>query len=174
MLFPHPRGKNHEYPYLFNLFNHLFMFIIVFRRFRGLFSTPAFVFPRKCSPPTDADLGKYSPFVQPDDQLSDKVVIRGTTYRTGYLVITKVFSCDVLEVGVILKVIVRKNSVRFLVVLSEAVRHRLGFFESLPLNTVRLTHYKALADFKPLFKRADNACYPFVLHHHVVPSPLND
>ncbi len=149
-------------------------YFLVFRRFHGLFSTPVFIFPRKCSPATATDLTKYSPLIQPGDQLSDKVVISGTTYRTGYLVITRVFSSYVLEVSCIQKVVVRQNSVMFLLVLSEAARHKLGFFESLPTNTVSLTHYEALGDFKPLFKRADNACYSFVLHHHVVPPPLED
>jgi hypothetical protein len=152
---------------------HLVTFYCVCRRFHGLFSRPVFLFPRKCAPPSPSDLSKYSPFIHPDDQLSDKVVIRGTTYRTGNIVITQVFSCDILEVGTILKVVVRKNSVRFLVLLGEAVRHRLGFFETLPSNTVCLKHYKSLGDFKPLFRRGDNACFPFVLHHIVVPPPLS-
>ena len=111
--------------------------------------------------------------LQPGDQLSDLVMIRGTTYRAGFVVITKVFSPDVLQVGEILKIVVRKNRVLFLVILSEAARNHLGFFESLPLDTgtVALASYKNLGDYKPLIKRADNVCYPFVLHHHVVPSP---
>jgi hypothetical protein len=108
------------------------------------------------------------------DQLSDQVVIRGTLYKVGFVVITKVFSEDVLEVGDILKIVVRKNTVMFLVLLSEAARNKLGFFESVPSGTVTLASYESLGDYKPIFKRADNACFPFVLHHHVVPPLLDD
>jgi hypothetical protein len=112
--------------------------------------------------------------LKPGDQLMDQIVIRGTTYRRGYIVITKVFSDDVLQVGEILKIIERKNIVQFLVLHSEAARNNLGFFESLPLNTVALATYENLADYKPIIKRGDNECYPFVLHHHVVSPPLED
>ena len=88
--------------------------------------------------------------------------------------ITKVFSPDVLEVGEILKIVVRKNSVRFLVLLSEAVRNNLGFFEALPSDSVALPSYESLGDYKPIMKRADSTCFPFVLHHHVVPPPLDE
>lgn len=112
--------------------------------------------------------------LKPGDLVSDQVVIRGTCYRTGYVVITKVFSEDVLQVGEILKIVVRRNSVMFLVLLSEAARNNLGFFESVPIGTVALANYEKLGDFKPIFKRGDNACFPFVLHHHVVPPLLDD
>jgi hypothetical protein len=102
------------------------------------------------------------------------VIIRGTTYRTGYVIVTKVYSSEVLEVGTILKVLFRKNAVMFLVTLSEAVRHRLGFFESLPLNKMSVAHYEKLGDYKPLIKRSDNACFYFVLHHHIVSPPVDD
>jgi hypothetical protein len=112
--------------------------------------------------------------LKPGDLVSDQVVINGTCYRTGFIIITKVFSEDVLQVGEILKIVVRKNSVQFLVLQSEAARNKLGFFESLPSDRVALASYKTLEDYKPLIKRADNVCYPFVLHHHVVPLPLDD
>jgi hypothetical protein len=111
--------------------------------------------------------------LKPGDQLSEQVVIRGTQYKVGFIVITKVFSDDVLEVGDILKIVVRNNNVMFLVLLSEAARNKLGFFESVPSGTVTLARYQTLGDYKPIIKRADNACFPFVLHHHVV-SPLVD
>ena len=111
--------------------------------------------------------------LKPGDQLSEQVVIRGTQYKVGFVVITKVFSDDVLEVGDILKIVVRNNVVMFLVLLSEATRNKLGFFDSVPSGTVTLASYKTLGDYKPIIKRADNACFPFVLHHHVV-TPLVD
>jgi hypothetical protein len=152
----------------------LFLIINNFRSFHGLFSSPVFLFPRKCSPATNSDLSIFSPLVLPGDQLSEQVTIKGTTYRAGYVIVTKVFSSEVLEVGTILKILFRKNAVMFLVNLSEAVRNRLGFFETLPLNIVSLAHYQKLGDYKPLIKRSDNSCYSFVLHHHIVSPPVDD
>ena len=112
--------------------------------------------------------------VKTGDQLCDQVVILGTTYRTGFLVICKAFSEDVLQVGEIFKVVLRKNTVLFLVTLSEAARNELGFFESLPSDTVSVVRYNSLGEFKPIIKRADNSTYPFVLHHHVCSPTFDD
>jgi len=101
------------------------------------------------------------------DELGDSVVIRGTTYRVGFVVITKVITDDVLQVGEILKIVLRKSQLLMMVMLSDAVRNNLGFFEALPSGTVGLLPYDSLADYKPIIKRANNFCYPFVLHHHV-------
>jgi hypothetical protein len=117
---------------------------------------------------------KFSPVLKDGDQLYHQVVILGTTYRPGFLVITKAISHDVLEVGEILKIIFRNGQVLFLVMLSDATRKDLGFFEALPRDTVALTSFEALVDYKPLIKRGDSICYPFVLHHHVGPPPLDN
>jgi hypothetical protein len=72
------------------------------------------------------------------DELGDSVVIRGTTYRVGFVVITKVITDDVLQVGEILKIVLRKSQLLMMVMLSDAVRNNLGFFEALPSGTVAL------------------------------------
>jgi hypothetical protein len=72
------------------------------------------------------------------DELGDSVVIRGTTYRVGCVVITKVITDDVLQVGEILKIVLRKSQLLMMVMLSDAVRNNLGFFEALPSGTVAL------------------------------------
>jgi len=112
--------------------------------------------------------------VKVGDQLSDQVLIRGTTYRPGFIVITKAVSADVLEVGEIQKIILRKKQVLFLVMLGDAARNNLGFFEALPKDRVALAGYESLGDYKPIVKRGDSSCYPFVLHHHVGPLPADD
>jgi len=104
------------------------------------------------------------------DELGDSVVIRGTTYRVGFLVITKVITDEVIQVGEILKIVLRKNQLLMLVMISDAARNNLGFFEALPSGTVALLPYDSLADYKPIMKRANNLSYPFVLHHHVGPA----
>jgi hypothetical protein len=137
----------------------------------GLFSTPAFIFPGKCSPANEKDFKMFSPLVKVGDQLCEKVHIKGTDYKVGHVVVTKIHSSDVLQVGTILKVVMRKTSLLFLVQLSDAARTKLGFFETLPLDTVDLVDYEKLADYKPVIKRGNNRCFPFVLHHHI-PTPL--
>jgi len=146
----------------------------VFRCFNGLFSTPKFLFPRKVSTASTSDILKYGGTVQLGDQIYDNVVISGTTYRAGFLVITKVFSEDVIEVGEIVKIVLRKSDVMMLVTLSKAARNTLGFFEALPSEAVSLLSYDSLMDYKPIIKRGDSYTYPFVLHHHVSPPPVDD
>ncbi len=132
------------------------------------------MFPRKVSLATPSDVVKYGSIVKDGDELYHQVVILGTTYRPGFLVITKVVSSDLLEIGEILKIIFRNGRVLFLVMLSDAARNELGFFEALPRDTVALTSFEALSDYKPLIKRGDSLCYPFVLHHHVGPPPFDN
>ena len=137
----------------------------------GLFSTPAFVFPDRSSQTDNQEVSMFSPLLRVGDQLYEKVRIRGTEYMVNYIVITKVLSADVLEVGTILKAVLKKTSVLFLVEVSDAARTGLGFFETLPSNTVHLIDHQELADFKPIIKRGANKCFPFVLHHHI-PTPV--
>ncbi len=131
------------------------------------------MFSRKVLPATP-NTNSDTPMVKMGDQLSDQVVILGTTYRTGNLVVCKAFSPDLLQMGEIIKVVLRKNNVMFLVMLSEALRNPLGIFESLPSEEVTLVTYNSLWDYKPLIKRADNSTYPFVLHHHICSPPYDD
>lgn len=133
-----------------------------------------YVFPRKVSPATNSDVQKYAPLVQLGDQISNNVVIRGTTYRAGFLVINKVFTQDVLQIGEIVTIVLRKSEVLMLVMLSEAARNKLGFFEALPSETAALVSYNSLADYKPIIKRANSTCYPFILHHHVGHPPFEN
>ncbi len=124
--------------------------------------------------PTQTELEEFSAILKDGDQLYNQVVILGTTYRPGFLLITEVISSDLLVVGEILKIVFRDGQVLFLLILSDAARNSLGFFEALPRQQVSLTSFESLADYKPIMKRGDSTCYPFVLHHHVGPSPLPD
>jgi hypothetical protein len=130
------------------------------------------MFPRKFVSASSSEVLKYSPMVKLGDQIYDSVVVRGTTYRAGFLVISKVFSEDLLQVGEILKIVLRKQDVLMVVILSMAARNSLGFFEALPSETVAMVSYEDLADFKPIIKRGDSYTFPFVLHHHVGPPPF--
>jgi hypothetical protein len=67
-----------------------------------------------------------------------------------------VISPDVLEVGEVLKIVFRNGEVLFLLLLSDAARNNLDFFEALPREQVTLTSFEALADYKPIIKRGDS------------------
>lgn len=131
------------------------------------------IFPGKCVAIQQAEQATYSPLVVPGDIVSDRVKIKGTTYRAGHVLVTKAISCDVLEVGTVHEIVLRENKVLFLLSLHHASRSFLGFFEALPCETVGIVQYEDLADFKPLIGRGKNACFPFVLHHNVMASVLH-
>ncbi len=138
--------------------------------FAGLFHAPSLHFPAKKCSPSQGDLLEFPGLLLPTDLLTDKIILKGTKYHRGHIVVTKVYSQDLLEVGEIHRIVVRHNDIHLIVSLYNAARNRFRFFESLPLNKVRLVSYTKLADYKPLVKRGNNLCFPFVLHHHL-PSP---
>jgi hypothetical protein len=130
------------------------------------------MFPGKSCPASDADMSTYGQLLKPSDVLSDKVVTKGTDYTVGNIVVIEVLSSAVIRVGVILRIVFRKGQLFFLVSLHDAARNRFGFFESLPCNQLTVVKASHLADYKPLIKRGDNTCFPFILHHHL-PTPLD-
>lgn len=78
---------------------------------------------------------------------------------------TNVICEDLIEVGVIEKIVVRGAQTRFLVSLHECARDRYNIFNALPLNKGKLLLHSSLADFKPLIMRGSGECFRFVLHH---------
>jgi hypothetical protein len=127
----------------------------------------AFQFPGKTSPVSEVDLLTYSPLLQLEDFLTDKVIAKGTSYSEGQILVIKAHSADVLEVGLIMKIVIRKDTLLFLVSVHDAARNRFRFFQSLPAEKVDIVNFENLADYKPLVRRGDNICFPFILHHHI-------
>ena len=74
----------------------IFMF---FRLYRGLFSEPKIQFPAKKTSPSEQQLHTFAGLLQSSDLLTDEVIVTGTTYKTGRLVVTAVTSSDVIEAG---------------------------------------------------------------------------
>jgi hypothetical protein len=99
--------------------------------------------------------------------VTDRVDIWGTSYSVGHLVVTEVICQDIIEVGVIEKIVVRENQVQFLVSLYDCARDGYNIFQSAPKNTGKLVPYNSLADFKPLIKRGQGQSFMFVLHHYL-------
>lgn len=137
------------------------------RSFRGFFSVPSIQFPSKLQLPSEGDGIIPAGVFHLGDLVTDKVIVNGTKYRVGQIVVKEVMTDNFLVVGVILKVVVRGTAVYFLIILHEAVRNIFGVFDTLPLNTVETVAYTALEDYKPLIARGGPKCFQFVLHHHL-------
>ena len=138
-----------------------------FRLYIGLFSEPEIKFPHPPSHPSSDDILAFGNLVKPSDYLTNKVIIKGTTYVVGYIVVLEIVTKDVLVVGEIEKVLTRKSHIHFVVSLHDAVRHKFHFFETSPCQRMAVVRYDRLADYKPLFKRAHGTSFPFILHHHL-------
>jgi hypothetical protein len=105
--------------------------------------------------------------LQSGDMLTERVNVSGTSYKVGQLVVTEVICQDIVEVGIIEKVVVRGQKVQFLVSLHVCARDRFNVFQSVPRNQGKLVSYSDLADFKPLIKRGEGTSFRFVLHHYL-------
>jgi adenylate kinase len=114
----------------------------------------------------------YGPLLDPGDLIADKVDVTGTTYRRDQIVVTSVNTADLITVGVILDIVVRKNRLLFIVDLHDAIRAPFRFFQACPCDKVQIIDYHFLCDFKPLYKRDRSINFSFFLHHHI-PTPLS-
>ena len=142
-----------------------------FRAYRGLFSRVLFEFPTKCSPPSEVQLETFSALLLPGDLMTSKADASGTIYSFNQILVISVVSEDVIRVGVILDIVIRLNKLMFIVSVHDAIRTPFRFFQVCPCDIVELVDYRNLADFKPLFKRDEETCFRFFLHHHV-PTPI--
>jgi hypothetical protein len=132
-----------------------------------MFSSPKFQFRGKLHKPDECN-GVIAPnLLRSGDLVTDRVTIWGTNYRVGCLVITNVVFKDIVEVGEIENIILRKNKVLFLVSLHDCARDSFNIFRSVPKNCVTVVTYSDLADFKPLTKRGAGTSFSFLLHHYV-------
>jgi hypothetical protein len=135
----------------------------LFRLFKGLFSSPEVRCPGKCTLATVDDIKLYSPLLFPGDLLTEKIQVKGTLYRVKHIVVLEVCSKDVLKIGVLQQVVLRKKQVLFIVSLHDAARNNFRFFQTVPCHALNIVPVEKLADYKPLIKRGN--C--FILHHHI-------
>lgn len=141
------------------------------RLYTGLFATPQIQFPsKKCTlVETDGSLPKH--LFGACDIFTNRVIVKNTLYRVGHLIVTKVISDNMVNVGLIKKIVVKANKLYFLVDLHECARRPLGYFDAKPLKIQTLIIYSSLQSYKPLIRRTEEQCFSFLLHHHL-PSPL--
>jgi hypothetical protein len=101
----------------------------------------------------------------PGDLVTRSVCVLGTKYKIGHIVVTEIVCEDILEVGVIERIVIRGTAVLFLVSVYECAMNRFRVFEALPKNKRTLIPYTDCADYKPLMKRSMGDFFHFVLHH---------
>jgi len=93
-------------------------------------------------------------------------MVKNVQYKIGHLVVLKVFSENYIQVGRILKVVIRKGEVFLLVRRYECVRSSYRYFDGLPVD-IAVINFTSVCDYKPLICRSDEECPKFLLHHHL-------
>jgi hypothetical protein len=142
------------------------------RFYSGFFTAPVIEFPGKKSTPAKCGDTVLQKFFMPSDVLVEKIKIKNTLYKVGHLVVTRVESDNVLQVGKILKIVVRLNKVYLLLKKYESARTKFRYFNAFPIS-IGLVKYSSISDYKPLICRTNEECPRFFLHHHIpcVPDP---
>jgi len=140
------------------------------RNYRGFFSAPEIQFPGKKFTPKSGGGSLPREFFINGDVLTNKILVKNTKYRVGHLLVTRVESDNVLQVGSILKIVVRQGVIHFLVKRYECARARFRYFDCLPID-IGFVKYSSIWDYKPLIRRSSGECPVFLLHHHLPSRP---
>jgi hypothetical protein len=141
--------------------------------YRGMFDTVEIVvadkIQYKSSMKGNTDLEKsILPFMNNQDFLSSAVSFRSQMYKSGDIVVLKTYNPDELKVGLVLTILIRGDSVFFIVKPFVAIRSWLRFFKSSSDDPVlSIFDARNLADYKPLINHGTSSQLFFCLHHHI-------
>ena len=142
--------------------------------YQGMFDTKPFAVAEKASYKKDLkQKGSFWDMIRnmmdDEDLVCGEILIQGVKYQNGDLVVHEVDeSGDVLKVGVIKSILVKKNEVFLVNHQYEAVKNNLGIFESRNRDSeYALKAHSMLADIKPLIMRGTAVKFQFVLHHYI-------
>ena len=103
-----------------------------------------------------------------DDIVCNEIILKSRRYKTGQLVVVERKELLSLEVGLIEKVIVRANDVKFVVSLFIVERTPLGYFQKKEKKAGKnLIRYCDLVDTFPLEMKGSEDFFIVLLHHHV-------
>ena len=116
-----------------------------------------------------SDLEKsIMPFMTDLDFICAKVCFKSQIYTAGDIVVLQAYNQDELKVGLILSMLIRDNSVFFVVKQHLAKRNWLRFFKGSSDDPVlSIFDAKLLADYKPLNNHGTSSQLFFCLHHHI-------
>jgi hypothetical protein len=141
--------------------------------YRGMFDTVEIVvadkIQYKSSMKGNTDLEKsILPFMNNQDFLSSAVSFRSQMYKSGDIVVLKTYNPDELKVGLVLTILIRGDSVFFIVKPFVAIRSWLRFFKSSSDDPVlSIFDARNLADYKPLINHGTSSQLFFCLHNHI-------
>ena len=143
--------------------------------YTGMFATKDFTVPEKAVtknelPQTVSGLwDRVRDFMSNDDLLCSEIFVKQQKYEKGDLVVLEVKEgCEVMEVGLIEVIVVKKNRIFFVMRTYEALKQSLGYFLTHGLNVdISIQEVHVLADSKPLIKHGTTVQFQFVLHHHL-------
>ena len=108
------------------------------------------------------------PFMREQDFLCTELLFRSQKYKVGDLVVMQSYSQDELKIGLILSMLIREDSVLFVVKQYIARRSWLRFFKADSDDPVlSIFDAKHLADYKPLNNHGTSSQLFFCLHHHI-------
>ena len=128
------------------------------------------LFPNKIEVPDGASYDvKY-----PDQQFSSSAVlpkyvkIWGTEYKPGDVLIIKVESFGVLNVGLLKSIVVDMKTVSFLCDIFKAELGKSNSYSTtVKVDSDIFVKYDILADYRPLLRRGSLESFSFLLHHYV-------
>ena len=141
--------------------------------YHGMFDTVELVVSDKIMYKNDmrgtTDLEKFIlPFMSEKDFICQRVTFRSQVYSSGDIVVLEAFNPDEVKVGLVSTMLVKGDSVLFLIREYVARRHLLRYFKG-SSNDPALTVFDAknLCDYKPLVNQGTPSQVIFCLHHHV-------
>ena len=108
------------------------------------------------------------PFLTDQDFVCGAVSFRSQMYKAGEIVVMQAYSQDELKVGLIMSVLIKEDSVFFVVKEYLAKRNWLRFFNGSSEDPVlSIVDAKLLADYKALNNQGTSSQLFFCLHHHI-------
>lgn len=141
--------------------------------YRGMFCNDSVILPVEVT--YKKDLTTESTFheelkrnMRDEDMLVDEITVDSQKYKNGDLVVVKIIDCDLLKVGLIQSILVKRRKVYFVCKVYTCLRDWLQFFESRACEeNYSFVESTTLADYKPLIKRGTTRKFQFTLHHRV-------
>ena len=116
----------------------------------------------------DTSLQSVLPFMSDTDFLCSVVEFRSQVYKSGDLVVLEISGQDEIKVGLIVSILVRKESVLLVTREFSATRNYLHFFQAQSDElTMTLNKADQLVDYKPLLNHGTPSQVFFCLHHHI-------
>ena len=108
------------------------------------------------------------PYMSETDFLCSDIEVRSQLYKSGQLVVLEQFSPDEIKVGLIVSILVKKDSAHFVTKQYIATRQPLQYFKATSEDpSMTINDVTKIADYKPLVNHGTTTQLFFCLHHHI-------